>query len=189
MKVTTRKITLNGIADIMFDKYAGDNKTELPVEKKMYFAEDGKTLILPAANIVSFLTAQNTPSAPKRFLDSRKYKAVAQALLGYTSISPLEIPILRNGKPIIFNGFSDDIDKKAGLYVHRAVARLDKGIPNPKIRPVIRSPWAINFEISIYENDEFNEDLLYGLFEKGGIAIGLGTYRGVYGKFTIGSWK
>ena len=189
MKVTTRKVTLNGIADIMFDRYAGDNKTELSVERKMYFAEDGKSLILPSANIVSFLTAQNTPSAPKRFLDSRQYKKAAQALLSYTSISPFEIPILRNGKPIVFNGFKDDEDKKAGLYIHRSVARLDKGVPNPKVRPVVRCPWEISFDLSIYENDEFNEDLLCGLFEKGGIAIGLGTYRGVFGKFTVGKWE
>jgi hypothetical protein len=189
MKVQTRQVTLNGIADIMFDRYAGDNKTELPVAKKMYYAPDGKTLILPATNIVSFLTAQNTPSAPKRFLDSRKYKAVAQAMLSYTSISPFEIPICRNGEPIVFNGFVDEEDKEAGVYVHRSVARLNKGVPNPKIRPAVRTPWSISFDISIFQNNEFNEDMLYDMFERGGVAVGLGTYRGVFGKFTIGKWE
>jgi len=187
-KVLTKKVTLNGISNIMFDRYAGNNKTRLPPEKQMYFAADEKTLILPSANIVSFLTAQNTPSAPKRFFDLRKYKTIAQAILSYTAISPFEIPLLRDGRPIVFNGFSGDEDKKAGIYIHRSVARLKDGTPNPKVRPVVRTPWQLNFEISIYPNDEFIEDDLYGLFVKGGIAIGLGTFRGVFGKFAVEKW-
>lgn len=188
-KEIVRRITLSGIADMMFDRYAGDNKTELDVSQKMYFAEDGKTLILPAANISSFLSAQNTPSAAKRFMDPRKYKKAAQALLGYTSISPFQIPITREGEPIVFNGFEDDEDKAAGIYVHRCVARLDKGIPNPKVRPVIRLPWELSLELTIYPNDEVQEDLIRNLFIRGGIAIGLGTYRGVFGKFIVDKWE
>ena len=185
----TRTVTCRGIADIMFDRYAGDNKTELQPHQKLYLAPDGKTVVLPAANISSFLSAQNTPSAPKRFLDPRKYKRVAQAILSYTSISPMQIPILRDGKPIKFAGFTGDEDKKAGIYIHRCVARLDKGIPNPKVRPVIRGPWEIRFELTIYPNDEVDEQMLYNLIEKGGIAIGLGTYRGVFGKFVVEKWE
>ena len=181
--VLQRKVTLNGISDIMFDRYAGDNKTELTPEKKMYYLPDGETLMIPSANILSFLSAQNTDSAPKRFLDSRQYKKVAAAFLSYTAIQPFEIPILREGKPIKFKGFNDDI------YLHQSVARLAKGIPNPKTRPVIRTPWQLSFTISIYPNNEFNEDMLCDMFQRGGIAIGLGTYRGVYGKFEVKQWE
>lgn len=184
-----RKITLRGIADIMFDRYAGDNKTELAVEQKMYFADDGESLVIPAANISSFLCAQNTPSAAKRFLDPRKYKKMAQALLGYVSISPLLIPLTREGKPVKHHGFDGDVDAKGGIYVHRCVARLDKGIPNPKIRPVVKTPWELSFELTIYPNEEFQEELVRSLFERGGIAIGLGTFRGVFGKFLVDQWE
>jgi len=185
----TRTVTCRGIADIMFDRYAGDNKTELQPHQKLYLAPDGETVVLPAANISSFLSAQNTPSAPKRFLDSREYKKACQAMLAYTSISPMQIPILRNGKPIKFTGFIGDEDEKAGIYIHRCVARLAKGIPNPKVRPVIRCPWEVTFELTIYPNDEVDEQLIYNLIEKGGIAIGWGTYRGVFGKFVIEKWE
>ena len=187
--LTTRQVTLKGIADLMFDRYAGDNKTELTVEKKMYFASDGESLMMPSANIISLLTAQNTPSAPKRFLDKRVYKSMAQSLLSYIAIAPFEIPITRNGKQIVFNGFDGEEDKKAGIYIHRSVARLDKGIPNPKVRPVVRAPWEINFTLTIYPNDDFNEELVHQLIQKSGIAIGLGTFRGVFGKFEITQWK
>ena len=188
-KEVTRKITLRGIADIMFDRYAGDNKTELDPSQKMYFGQDGRSLVLPAANISSFLTAENTPSAPKRFLDIRQYKNVAKAILSYTSISPFEIPLTRNGEPVVFSGFEDDQDRTADIYLHRCVARLAKGVPNPKVRPVVRCPWELSFEMTFYPNAEVQKDLIRNLMVRGGIAIGLGTYRGVFGKFIVDRWE
>jgi hypothetical protein len=63
-----RKITLCGINDIMFDRYAGDNKTQLEPYQKLYFKPGSRVIGLPALNIISFLTAHNTNSAPKRRL-------------------------------------------------------------------------------------------------------------------------
>jgi hypothetical protein len=179
-KEIIRKVSLAGISDIMFDRYPGDNKTELPPERKFYFMRDGKTLMLPAANIVSFLSAQNTDSAAKRFM-GKKWKQTCQAFLSFVSVSPFEIPFTRKNKPIVFKEFSNDGD----IYIDDRVARLAKGVPNPKKRPVVRLPWELNFEVTVFPNDEFNEDLLYSMFTKGGIAIGLGTFRGVYGKFKV----
>lgn len=185
----TRKVSLVGLADLMFDRYAGDNKTELRVEDKMYFAQDGRSLVIPAANISSLLTAQNTPSAPKRFLDSRKYKQVAQGILSYTVIQPQLIPLTRNGKAIKFDAFEGDTDKSSGVYIHRAVARLDKGIPNPKVRPCLPLPWELNFDLLYYPNDEVQEDMIRNLLIKGGLSIGIGTFRGVFGKFRVAAWE
>ena len=185
----TRKILLRGIRDAMFDRYAGDNKTELRPDQKLYFGPDGRTLVVPALNLVSFLSAQNTPSAPKRFIDVRKYKGVAQAILSYVTISPVLIPLTRNDQPIVFNGFDGDEDEKAGIYIHRSVARLDKGIPNPKVRPVVRLPWELSFELSLFDNDEVSEEVIQNLVIKGGMAIGMGTFRGVFGKFVVDKWE
>ena len=184
----TRQVVLRGTRPIMFDRYAGDNQTTLDVAQKMYFAEDGKSLVLPAPNISSFLSAENTPSAPKRLLSSKEYKKVAQAMLSFLDIQPFLIPITRNGNPIEFNGFIKDEDVEAGIFVHRCVARLAKGIPNPKVRPVVRCPWELSFELTMYPNTELSEDLVRSMFDRGGIAIGLGTYRGMYGKFVVEQW-
>jgi len=188
-KELKKKVLLRGIRPIMFDRYAGDNKTELPPERKMYFAADGETLMLPAANVMSLLTSQNTISAPKRFLDSRKYKSIAGAFLSYVTVSPWEIPFICDGKPFKFTGFVDEVGGEHGVYIHRSVARLDKGIPNPKVRPVLKLPWSLEFELIVLPNTEFNEDMLYNMLEKGMLAIGLGTYRGVYGKAVIETWE
>jgi len=190
MKTTDilRKITLTGISDIMFDRYAG-NQTELRPDQKLYLQSDN-TICLPSANILSLLSAQNTPSAPKRFLDSRKYKQIAAALCSFVGIDPMEIPFLREGQPIVFSGFdAQERDPKSGCYIHRAVARLKNGIPNPKVRPVLPLPWELRFTLTLFENDEVKEETVQNLLVKSGVAIGLGTFRGVYGKFQVTSWE
>ena len=186
----TRNVVLEGLTDIMFDRYAGDNKTQLSVSQKLYLSRtDGKTIVFPSLNIVSFLSARNTTSAPKRLMDSRTYGKVAAACLSYVSINQSEIPFVRNGKPIVFGGFDGDIDTLSGTYIHRAVARLDKGIPNPKERPTLPTPWELHFDLTISANDEVQEQQLLNLIQKGGRALGLGTFRGVFGKFRVARWE
>jgi len=186
----TRQVILEGVADIMFDRYAGDNKTKLEVYQRLYFSrEDGRTLVLPALNIKSFLSAQNTTSAPKRLLPSKQYKEAAHAALSYVIISPMEIPFLRDGKPITFGKFKGDVDPDSGVYIHRSVARLKDGIPNPKERPTLPVPWALAFTLTIMANDELQEQQLVNLIQNGGRALGLGTFRGVFGKFRIAKWE
>ena len=186
--IITRKVTLCGITDIMFDRYAGDNKTQLEPYQKLYFQPGTKVIGLPALNIMSFLSAHNTNSAPKRLRDARQFKKIANACLSFIQIKQSFIPILRDGQPIEFGKFVDDVDPVSGMYVHRAVARLDKGIPNPKERPTLPAPWELSFEMMLYPNKEIKEVEIQNLFEDGGRALGLGTFRGVFGKFYVSQW-
>jgi len=186
--IIEREITLKGFMPIMFDRYPGDNKTVLEPGQLMYFMPDGRTLCIPAANLSSFLSAQNTTSVAK-LLGGRGYKKLAMALLSFVQISPMLIPLCRDGEPIVFNGFVDDKDIEAQIYVDRRVARLDKGVPNPKARPVVELPWDLSFTLRLIKNDEFNETRLRQLFIKGGIALGIGTYRGLFGKFLVDKWE
>jgi len=189
IEILTRSVTLDGVQDVMFDRYAGDNNTQLEPWQKLYFAPDGLTLVLPSLNLLSFLSAHNTNSSPKRLLDKRKFKDAANACLSFITIAPTHIPFLREGKPIQFGRFDKDVDPQSGVYVHRSVARLDKGIPNPKIRPVLPLPWALRFTLTLYPNKEITEQQVMNLIEGGGMALGIGTFRGVFGKFRIASWE
>lgn len=184
-----RKVKLTGITDIMFDRYSGDNDTQLQPHQKLYFSEDGRTIVLPSKNIISFLSAQNTDSAPRRILDKRKYKDFCNQCLAYVTINPRSIPFCKNGEEIKFGKFENDIDSESGVYLDRTVARLPKGIPNPKVRPVLPMPWELNFELSIYPNENLQEQQLLNVFEKGGLILGLGTFRGQYGKFKVTFWE
>lgn len=174
----------------MFDRYAGDNQTQLDAHQKLYLEPgDNRVIGLPALNVMSFLTAHNTNSAPKRLRDKRKYKDICNACLSFVSVDPTFIPLLREGKSIQFGAFKDDVDPISRCYIHRAVARLDKGIPNPKVRPVLPLPWELSFTLCIYPNREIKEVDILNLFEEGGAAIGLGTFRGVFGKFEVTQWE
>lgn len=189
-EITERKVRLCGTKPIMFDRYAGDNDTKLEPWQKLYLLPgESKVIGLPTANIMSFLTAHNTNSAPKRLRDKRKYKDICNACLSFVEIVEEFVPLLRAGKPIVFGKFDGDVDVKSGAYIHRSVARLDKGIPNPKVRPVVPLPWNIEFTLRLSPNREIKEQEIINLFDEGGRAIGLGTFRGLYGKFIIESWE
>lgn len=187
--VIRRRVRLVGTTDIMFDRYAGDNDTRLEPHQKLYLEPgDSRVIGLPAINLVSFLSAHNTNSAPKRLRDKRKYKDIANACLSFVEIGPSFIPFLRDDAPISLGKLDGDRDPRSGVYVHRSSARLDKGIPNPKVRPVLPLPWALEFDFVMYPNREIKEQEIVNLFDEGGRAIGLGTFRGVFGKFVVERW-
>lgn len=178
--VITREVTLCGTKPIMFDRYAGDNSTRLDPWQKLYLEPgDSRVIGIPAANIMSFLSAHNTNSAPKRLRDKRKYKDIANACLSFVEIGEDFIPLLRDGKPIVFGMLDKDIDPVSGVWIHRSVARLDKGIPNPKERPVVPLPWSIKFTLRLFPNREIQEQEIINLFD----------FRGLFGKFIVESWE
>jgi hypothetical protein len=188
--IITRRVELVGLTDIMFDRYPGDNQTKLEPYQKLYLEQgDSRAIGLPSLNIMSFLSAHNTNSAPKRLRDKRKYKDIANAMLSFVSIRERFLLLTRNGKPIPLGKFDGDIDPASGCYIHYAVARLDKGIPNPKARPVVPLDWSVSFTLDIFPNREIKESDILNLIEEGGRAIGLGTFRGVFGKFRVAQWE
>src|SRR5260370_5356104 len=159
------KVRLVGTADLMFDRYPGENSTTLEPWQKFYFLPgDSKAIGIPALNVMSFLSAHNSNSAPKRLRDKRKYKDIANAALSFVQISQTFIPLLRNGKPVVFGKFEHDLDPLSGCYVHRSVARLDKGIPNAKERPTLPTPWEIEFDFMMLPNREIKEQEILNLF-------------------------
>ena len=184
-----RQVKIRGMTPIMFDRYPGDNDTKLEPWQKLYLGgEDGRTICLPSGNIMSFLSAQNTDSAPKRLLDSRKYKKFALACSSFVTVAPNMIPFLRNGVPVVFGKLDGDVDRVSGVYIDRRVARLEKGIPNPKVRPVLPMPWGLSFTLILYPNREVQEQQLMNVMTEGLIALGLGTFRGQFGKAELVGW-
>lgn len=186
INVSVRKVTLVGTKPIMFDRYAGDNNTKLEPWQKLYLSVgDEKIIGLPSINMMSFFTAHNTNSAPKRLRDKRKYKDIANACLAFLEIEEEFIPFTRNGKIIKFGRFVDGKDPSSGVFVHHTVARLEKGIPNLKERPVLPLPWELSYTLRYTQNKEVQEQEVLNLLEEGGRTIGLGTFRGLYGKFVV----
>jgi hypothetical protein len=183
MSISKINVKLGGMAPIMFDRYPGDNKTDLLPEQKLYYDIDGN-VVIPAINILSFLGAENTMSAAKRFYDQRKYKRICGAIRSYVDVEPQLIPIMRNGASIKFTKFDEN-----GIKLHKSIARLKGGVPNPKTRPVIELPWEISFDLIYNKNALISLIEINNLFTNGGQTIGLGTYRGVFGKFEVLKWS
>jgi hypothetical protein len=179
------RVKLTGTRPIMFDRYAGNNDTKLEWHQKVYLIPGTRILSVPSLNIMSFFSAHNTNSAPKRLRDKRKYKDIANALLAFLNIDEEFIPLLRDGEAIEMGEPGDREDVKSRLYRRQDVARLDKGIPNPKDRAVLPLPWELEFTMRLAKNSEIQEQEVRNLLVDGGRAIGLGTFRGVFGKFTV----
>ena len=189
-KVTRKHVTLTGLTDILFDRYPGSNKTVLSDPAQKFYLDADRHICLPTMNILSFLTAQNTESAPKVCLDKRLYKSICSALLCSVTVTPNPlIPFLREGQPITYGVFDDNgFDATSGARVLHHVARLEKGIPNPKERPSLPTPWTLTFDMQILPHPDLTEQMVENLFVDGGMRLGLGTFRKMFGKFSF-AWE
>jgi hypothetical protein len=185
------KLKIVGKKDMMFDRYAGSKTIRLNTREKLYLGNDD-TVHLPVENIKSFLSAQNTESATKRYFPSKEGKKKSAAMASFVDINgtdstrPSEILITRNGEPIkVPQTLANDRKEGGEIYVHESVARLPKGIPNEKVRPVIPTPWEAEMFVTIYPNQEITDKEVVEVFRCGGRALGFGTFRGTYGKFEV----
>jgi hypothetical protein len=175
--------TLRGIRPIMFDRYGGDNKTKLPDLEKAYLNELGQCGI-PVLNVFSLLSAENTPSVAKRFY-GKQGRDVAQGIKSFCNIEATEggdsmFAILKDAAGVAWTMN----DPRIKILSH--VARLPKGIPNPKTRPMIPTGWSVQFKFELQQNTLLNLQTLKTMVEQGGI-LGLGTFRPIFGRYSV-SW-
>ena len=184
MKEFNGTCTLTGAAPIMFDRYPGDNKTKLPNREKATLG-DGDVIVLPALSIYSMLGAENTKSVSKQF--GKASKSVAGDMNAGFRIAGFELPILANGKPIVMPQELAS-DPREQVYLRSDVARVKGGIPNPKERPVINTPWTVQFEFTYLEGDNCSIATLRDAFDRAGRFIGLGTFRPYFGQFRVTQW-
>lgn len=172
-------IRLTGLRPLMFDRYAGDNNTKLPPQELMYL-DSQQRLTIPAINLYSMLCAENTKSVCRQFF-GKAGKTIALGIAGYTTIEPFELLLQDDGGPIVFDGFNTKI------YIHKSVARVKGGIPNPKVRPTLALPWHLDFEVKYNENKYCTIDNLRQAFQMGG-SLGLGTFRPFFGTYELTGW-
>jgi len=172
--------TLQGTRPILFDRYGGDNKTKLDTLDKGYRNEAGEYGI-PVLNVFSMLSAQNTPSVAKRFY-GKQGREVALGVQSFCNIEaigddPLFAVIKASDGTTYMTG-----DPRIKVVNH--VARLDKGVPNPKERPMLPTGWSVQFRFDLQENQMLNEATLRRMIEQGGI-LGLGTFRPIFGRYIV----
>jgi len=170
------RVQLQGIRPLMFDRYAGDNTTQLPVGEKFYL-DAQRRLTIPVINLYSLLCAENTKSVCRQFF-GKSGKTIALGIASYTTIEPFEILIQDGNGAVVFDGFNDQI------VVHKSVARVKGGTPNAKERPLLRLPWSVEFTVQYVANKYCTLENLRQAFAMGG-TIGLGTFRPFFGLYEL----
>lgn len=171
-------IRLTGTRPIMFDRYPGDNSTKLPVEQKLNLDESGG-VVVPAINLMSMLAAENTKSAIKMFINPKSAGPIRNAVNSFFNIDEVDIPLMTGDRQITLAQ-----DWGSLITVHRSVARMAKGIPNPKERPMVSRPWHLEFTCEFIESPELSLIALRSLFDQSR-RIGLGTFRPIFGQFSV----
>jgi len=186
-------VLLRGIADVQFDRLVG-GEGEVPIEQKMYLNERGE-LYLPAPNLLAFFYSSQYQSCAKMFWTNTKTQGkVIQQARATIFADPLEIPFTRGGKPVTFGGFKKSkggklYDDKADIWVDESLPRV-KGAVVPdmnKKRPTLRKPWELGFELTVceVEGSDITMSLVENWLRRGGVMIGVGTHRPVYGRFVV----
>jgi len=177
---TTVTATLRGIRPIMFDRYPGDNKTKLEVLDKGYRNASDQYGI-PTLNVFSLLTAQNTPSVAKLFY-GKQARELALGVQAFCNIvadgDDPTFALLQDGE----GGTFDCKDERIQIVNH--VARVTKGVPNPKERPMIPTGWRVVFHFELAENKFVKLPTLKRMVEEGGV-LGLGTFRPIFGRYVV----
>ncbi len=178
--------TLRGIRPILFDRYAGDNNTKLKTLEKFNTDKNGG-IVLPVLNVFSLLTAQNTDSVAARFYGKLR-RDIALGVNAFCSITPhgvetqdmVDAPICdENGKQYTL--------KDSRIQIVQHVARMKKAgaaIPNPKERPMIPTGWTVKLDFTLSENNFVTGTTLRNMIEQGGI-LGLGTFRPIFGRYSV----
>jgi hypothetical protein len=145
------------------------------------YLDEAKGLVIPSLNLFSLLCAENTKSVCRQFF-GKQGKTIALGIASYVGIAEMEIPLIgEGGEQVKFTGFGGQI------VVHSAVARVKGGIPNPKQRPMVKMPWAIEFDLTYRENKYCTLHNLRQAFEMGG-TLGLGTFRPFFGAYVLEGW-
>ena len=186
MEITKIEVVVNGLSDIMFDRFIDHSQEKRPPEQKLYLSE-GNAVVFPAENFYGFLFGENPGGCAKQF-EGKKGKNYIGIGQGHVFIDPVVIPFKDKNKPIIFESFDN-----SNFWLHEGAPRTKQGTlsikQEIKQRPVMRIPWHLGFTITVIKNNVIDETKLYNWFIAGGLQIGLGTYRPRFGRFDVLKWE
>ena len=193
LQITKIDVTLEGISDIMFDRFYDHSGEDRPPERKLYYDPDGN-ICLPATNIYSFLFRDLPPTGAIRYVEKKKAKDYFAIAKGHVIVNPGLIPMVDDkGKKI---GVGEDLklveNGRFRIVEEGGITKMSGGKiikQEARKRPVLLLPWLLSFELSVVKNDIVTPDKLESWFEAGGFAVALGTYRPQYGRFIIKKWE
>lgn len=191
-------IRIEGISELQFDRFVRADGPAVEPHEKLYLDGDGKSLVIPAANFLAFFYGAGNSKikcCANLFSGKGKGSEVAQHAKALLSVTPTEVPLMRDGKPIKFsgkfrkgsNGRAEDAAAKMYVHIDKATDPT-KHTPIPNIqRPTLRTPWAGEFGVDVYEfaGSPVTMRTVWEWLVKGGILIGICAHRPMFGKFRV----
>jgi hypothetical protein len=187
------KATFEGLSPLIFDRFWGHSKEEIPPQRKLYLAE-GNKVILPVMNLKSFLQREKPAGAIKE-IEKRQYTDYIRIAQTHIDFGPNPyFPILGGDEqPIIFTDFEDHSRWEILLESPITLGSNGSRIKQPaQPRPMLLLPWKLELEIGLWRseiNTKVTEEKLRSWFEIGGILVALGNHRPDYGRFQITKWE
>ena len=181
------KVVLEGLVPIMFNRFIDHSKEVRPPEQKFYLDEKNQ-VVLPAENLMSFLCGSLIPGCIKKF-EGKKSGDFLDIAYSHISFTPNVVPFLRKGKPIVFKTIEDTslwgIKLSGGITKSGASVVKQEAQP----RPYLKTPWGLELTVTLVKNPMIDETKLYNYFVNGGIVVALGTFRPMYGRFSVKKWE
>jgi len=183
-----------GLADMQMDHYFGAAQDPNNLDDKMYLDESGG-LCMPAENILHMFYGTFYASAINLVEKKMEWKKAAWEAKALMFIEPNMVPILRDGEQVIHKGWKKTKsgrlhDPEAGIWLDDSLPRVKGGVvagDQGKLRPTLKKPWAMRFNIRVIEEEgsPVTVERIEKWLETGGMKIGIGTHRPVYGRFEV----
>ena len=187
MELQKYHVKLEGLSDIMFDRFIDHSKEQRPPEQKLYLIEKNQ-VVLPAENIYSFLFGENPAGCAKSFEGKKGKQTYIPIGMSHVFLDPVSIPFTASSKPVFWKDFTN-----GKFRILLSAPRTKQGSLSIKQevrpRPIMQLPWSLDFNITIVKNQYIDEVKLYNWFVQGGIQIAIGTYRPRFGRFEVADWK
>lgn len=194
LKKTVINVELEGISNIMFDRFFDHSKEDKPPEQKLYL-EGQNNVVLPLENMRNFLCRKVKPVGIIKVVEERKAENYLRIIPAYCFFSPIgeqnDFIHFLDGKkkPIKFNGFK----KKKFILFHSSTVTVSSGgipVKQPiKPRPQMKLPWFLQFQITLFENNLVDEGKLRNYYDRGGLEVGLCNGRPWFGRFIVSEWE
>ena len=182
---TIFKVRVDGLRELLIARPPRDVRAEAKQspEDKFELNEDNH-IIIRDTRIKSGL---HTDFSKKMCVTRRHYKSTERnkagmLMWGLLDFNPTEFPVMRDGVPIVFEGFG-----KNGVELDIRTA-FGKGVPVEAERPCIMLPWYLEFLLTVYETDEYNAMMAETDLGRLG-NIGIGSFNHMFGKFEVTQWE
>lgn len=173
-------ITIGGLSDLYLDQFV--RQEEIPTKQKLPTNDEGN-VVIPKLYIKSFLASQKNTSCARMFSGSKEIAKTSQLIKANFFLNGKDPEILdENDEPI-----KAEID--GNKVVEQSVGIYTKNQRNNKFVARVSLPWKLKIQATLFEHSKIDANKIRDWFEKGGLQVGIGTFRPDQGRFEVVDFK